>query len=1470
MEAYPFPQFSGSRSQVHAALYTNVTNAAAVRKRIIDAATASGPEGEAARDAVNFAYIDARLITSRLHLQTAIYQAMLAESQDSLRTRTVHSEIIWALNPTNNITEALRRYGISDKTTVVIVVSMDGASEDKLGAGIIGTLSPMDELERLTDWTAVRKGAGRAVTQANATISSNDGSFSQSDDQEDVPTRRSTVQSSRRSRIRSSSLSIPAHSRNERGENIGVLKSVQLHARSRHAFAPQVTPATASIEDPVPSSPRPALVRRNSTSAPPPTEEFDPTIPAPSPQSSRRSSISSPALPPTDPAAPQTVEPPQPAKITQQPPPSPKAEVSHATKKLINARDSGDSSRAAAAVREFRQTVVNPSVREFNAALEALQATRRSGEPLNLMLDTYNDMLRHSLLPNVHTYINLIDALTARDNEVHIAITALEGRIKHRMLTGFTEITSEAADRKRIEALRREVNFPTAMTLFEAILSIGGNDRLTAHTYTSLIRSCANHGNIDAAIHIFAQQEQREQLLPSPRNFTELIRVYANGGQLEGAEQVFEEYRAALKRGEVHIVWNRENFDTRRNSLLAWNQMIETYFRFDRADKAVGLVQEMLDAEPDKMGLVADPPQVSTATFTTVLTGFCQTGDVATAVVWFDRLLAQKNTSKDPYEPLGQALRPDDVAWTVMLDALAVKGMVNDINRLFVIRLQEKGADIHNTHRYVVYAANMAHLAEMSDEHFLWSLDFLQNHVLNTPKIKIKHRTSPTADIASAYLDRKMYDKALAVISAYFSSWLVASTTSGHDLGIPPPIMEVQGVLLKFAEKLYEVSQGFLPYTVSMELARVAGTVRITLPSSYTPFFMHSYGLARASNTLPTDMTLRDWELLVMAASELEQFADSPNAPQATVPDYAFQGLVSLLRDLATYGVTFGDMNSTLIRTVILQLTQRLGMENFIELCNETGFTSIVDKPGRVADALQQAVDDPTDVSSSSDSGYASQSTGAEPPLRVDGYLSKTIQDELRRTGLRDEDRLTSAIAKFRMGVEKERAPSPNTISLLIQNLGRAGRTEEMHYAYSVAQRVLAGLESKKEWQTEAWFDVENAMVIGLAHHGDVESAHVHRMRILQQGGALNADAYGALIYNVKDTTDDASNALELFNEAQAHNVPPNGYLYNNIISKLARARKADYAMELFQQMKALDISPTSVTFGAVIGACARVGDVHSAELLFTEMTQAPNFKPRVPPYNTMMQMYTTTKPDRARVLHFYREMRKVNIPATAHTYKLLLDAYGSIEPVDIAEMSGIFRTLETDRNVSVQGTHYASVINAHGCVSKNLPAAIKVFDNMSIAPDNLVYETMINVLVVHRRADLFPEYINKMHLAGIHMTAYIANSLIKGYALVDRLQEAQEVFESLEDPPVGVAAPNNHAPHSPAEVSPLVDQSSPVYREPSTWEAMIRAELGAGNRNGALALLERLKARQVLFVTTLGPTNNCFQTIPRRSLQPD
>jgi len=161
METYHYPQFPADASHVHIALFTNVSNSAQLRSRIVQAASLEGHEGDVERNAVNFAFIDARLICSRLHLQTAIYQAVLAHAQGALRTKTIHSEILWTLNPSNNISEAIRRYGVSDATTSLIVVRIGSANDadvlEQMHAAVSGRVSSFDSLESITDWSSVKK-----------------------------------------------------------------------------------------------------------------------------------------------------------------------------------------------------------------------------------------------------------------------------------------------------------------------------------------------------------------------------------------------------------------------------------------------------------------------------------------------------------------------------------------------------------------------------------------------------------------------------------------------------------------------------------------------------------------------------------------------------------------------------------------------------------------------------------------------------------------------------------------------------------------------------------------------------------------------------------------------------------------------------------------------------------------------------------------------------------------------------------------------------------------------------------------------------------------------------------------------------------------------------------------------------------------------------------------------------------------
>lgn len=1004
------------------------------------------------------------------------------------------------------------------------------------------------------------------------------------------------------------------------------------------------------------ASPRPILVRRNSTSAPlTSSDKFDPTVPAPtSPAFVHQNSTSGsndtsadvpptiPSSPPpphhivTDPAAPQTTH--DPAR--------PSAETANYIR-LKEACETGQATVVAEAVREFRQNATKPSVREFNQALEALQMTRRPGEPLHLLLETYNDMLKHGLLPNYRTYTTLILALCDRDFEVHKSIQTLELRLKnHNRLS----TADEESDHRRIEVLRGENNFASAMSLFEAILAIGMNRHCSARVHTSLLRSAALHSSISSAIHVFAQLEKRREFTPKARVYHYMIQAYTNVGDLAGAEVVFQEFLKACKSGK--IVWKTafEKEQQTRAHLQLWNQMIETYFRCGYPDKGIHLLEQMISSPMGDTFEPANIPPTGTSTFTTVLSGFCQMGDVPTALVWFDRLLQQTTETKNPFEITGEAAKPDAVAWSVMMDALAEQGMVDDLNRLFMVHLNhQRNNPVSAARRVLVFAANMQKVKELSQEQAAKTLDFLTKHVISNVNLGSNNIQSMSQELWEAYMSIGMYENAVAQLNQLVH-WHMETLETGLGQSINLMFQQLQAKQLSFTQQLYEQTRGDVSFNVVLQLARIADTLKVMQEAEYTPFFLHSYARSRQAGTLPiSDMTQRDWELVLYAAVEIESTTMEESLLQNQVPQYAFEGLLSLLGDMAKYSVAFDKMHANLIRRTVEIITAQQGKDE--------GKATLASLGPSFQNAL--AVDHTTALGQALDEATPGVLQNPERPLTIhparlaiDQYQTRSVEGVLAKN-TSHHGAVMKAFSIFRTGIEHGKAAAPVTIGRLIQSLGRLGEMEAVSESYSIAQSVLQLLELNKTWQAEAWFTIEDSMIIALAHHGDVDSAHVHRMRILEQGGAPTADAYGALILHVKDTTDDTSNGMALFQESQSRGVTPNQYLYNNIISKLAKARKADYALELFQQMKANNVPPSSITYGAVIGACARVGDIPSAELLFEEMIQARNFKPRVPPYNTMMQMYTTTKPNRERALHFYQELMKAGVTPTAHTYKV-------------------------------------------------------------------------------------------------------------------------------------------------------------------------------------------------------------------------
>jgi len=455
------------------------------------------------------------------------------------------------------------------------------------------------------------------------------------------------------------------------------------------------------------------------------------------------------------------------------------------------------------------------------------------------------------------------------------------------------------------------------------------------------------------------------------------------------------------------------------------------------------------------------------------------------------------------------------------------------------------------------------------------------------------------------------------------------------------------------------------------------------------------------------------------------------------------------------------------------------------------------------------------------------------------------------------------ALAKVLQNIAVGTYPTPESVGTLMMSFGRQGDLARVRHLYAIASAAVGGLGGNPRWQADAWHRLEDQSLCALAHAGEMNAAIACRHRIIAAGRVPSADAYAALIATVKDTTDDALVAEELFDESQRLGTVPNAYLFTTVISKLSRARKATRALQLFEEMRAFNIRPTTVTYGAVINACARSGDSEGALRYYAEMEADPAFKARVPPFNCMIQLFTYTVPNRERALEFYNALIGHGVYPSSHTYKLLLDVHGAIEPPQPEEMEKVFDALRADPRIQVQGTHWASLIQCYGSRLQNLDKATEVWKTSlaSSGPDPIAFEALLTAFFDAKRPDLIRQHVDSMQGSGLRMTAYVCNVYIKGLALEGTsagLEEARRVFEQMQDPPTGLAATGNHAArlHGAGAV-PQVDAASPspasedpasqlgqVYKEPSTYESMIRAELAHGHVEAAEALLARMESR--------------------------
>ncbi|KFA72748.1 hypothetical protein S40288_06101 [Stachybotrys chartarum IBT 40288] len=434
---------------------------------------------------------------------------------------------------------------------------------------------------------------------------------------------------------------------------------------------------------------------------------------------------------------------------------------------------------------------------------------------------------------------------------------------------------------------------------------------------------------------------------------------------------------------------------------------------------------------------------------------------------------------------------------------------------------------------------------------------------------------------------------------------------------------------------------------------------------------------------------------------------------------------------------------------------------------------------------------------------------------------SSLIADDLEGAHGRRGSRLGDALNRFRNMRRAGRHPRYITYAKLISAAAREGKMELCHDILAMARSDVP-LMPQYAVVRYGWSSILDAMVGACLTMGNRGRAEQYHQELLEMGSAPSANTFGLYITTLKDSTktfDEASEAVRIFHRAKAEGVEPSSFLYNALIGKLGKARRIDDCLFYFSDMRALGIKPTSVTYGTIVNALCRVSDEKFAEQLFDEMESMPNYKARPAPYNSMMQFFLTTKRDKSKVLTYYERMKAKGISPTAHTYKLLVDTYATLEPLDMVAAEQV---LEQIRATGQQpdNVHYASLIHAKGCVLHDMKGARSLFDSRiddSTAPmTSSLFQALFEAMVANHQVKDTEPVLDRMLRSGVELTPYIANTLIHGWAAEKNIDKAQAIYDAV----------------------------GRDKREPSTYEAMTRAFLAVEQRTEAKAVVGEMLTR--------------------------